>query len=202
MFTKALLCKARIGEEGRKLHVHLAAAGCQLPMPAFSLLSLAWSSKQPQVCVPAAKTLNVLQLILIHHTAGRRQERANEWFLLLSSHKTVWAEREWKRNWTEVLKNLLLEQHIWLLCNTQGELSCAHPKLLDFYNPLTHVSVCLLTLKLSHFKSISCPSKKLGLYTSTRTLAWLTGTGSYVNLSFNTATCFSHALLSPAASSP
>lgn len=60
---------------------------------------------------------------------------------------------------------LLSEQHVWPPRDVQGDLSCAHPKLLDFHNPLSHVSVRLLGPKISHFENISYPSEKLGLYT-------------------------------------
>jgi len=62
-------------------------------------------------------------------------------------------------------EQLLSEQHVWPLRDAQGEPSCACPKLLDFCNPLSHVSICLSSPKISYFKNLSYPSEKLGLYT-------------------------------------
>lgn len=49
--------------------------------------------------------LNVLQGISIHHAAGRGQNRAGEWFLLLSSQKTLQTGGEQERGWTEALSS-------------------------------------------------------------------------------------------------
>lgn len=61
-------------------------------------------------------------------------------------------------------EQLLSQQRVWPPRDVRGDLSCLPPELLDFHNPLSHVSVRLLGLKISHFKKISYPSENLGLY--------------------------------------
>lgn len=134
-------------EKGR---VHPTPAGSQLSLPALTHMKR--SSPKVQKCQAP--------VISIHHAAGKGQNRAGEWFLLLSSHKTLQTERE-QRRLNRSTEQFLSRQRAWLPCNVWGDSSCAHPKLLDFNNPLSHVSLCLLGPETSHFK-ISYPSEKLG----------------------------------------
>lgn len=177
-----------------------------LQVPSSPCLPLACShsheAEQLQVWVPAAEMPNVLQVISIHHAAGRGQNRAGEWFLLLSSHKTVQTERERKRGWTEALSSSSPDSVPG--CRAMyGEILPVH---IQSYWTLT---ILLVTSPFASWvprfptlQTFPIRLKNLALTPSTNPLAWLTCTGSCVNLSFNSATRRSHASLSPGVARP
>lgn len=106
------------------------------------LLSLAkW--EQPQVCAPAAKTLNVLQSTLIHYTAGRSgSEPVSSFSSPLTEHKERGWEAEQKHQ-----EQLLSQQHVR---PTHKEMFHVHVQSYwTYYNPLSHVSVRLSGPKIS-----------------------------------------------------
>lgn len=158
------LWNARLGEEERKFNVYSTPVCSQLLMPALPLLSLILGSNSPK-SVPAAKMPNMLQLICIHHTTRRRQNRAGEWFLLLFSHKTVQAERERKSSWIEVPRAALLRTACLAAVQHMGKIFPVRVQSYWTLIILSHISICLLGPKISHFKSISYLSEKLGLHT-------------------------------------
>lgn len=175
-------------EKGR---VHPTPAGSQLSLPALTHMKR--SSPKVQKCQAP--------VISIHHAAGKGQNRAGEWFLLLSSHKTLQTERE-QRRLNRSTEQFLSRQRAWLPCNVWGDSSCAHPKLL-------WTLIILLVTSPSASWVLRLPTlkfpirlKNLALMPCTNSLLWLTCTGSCVNLSFNSATRCSHASLSPAAARP
>lgn len=71
-------------------------------LPACPWLSHPHEVEQPKVWVPGAEMLRGFS---IHQAAGRGQNRAAEWFLLLCSHKTLQTQREQKGGWTEALSS-------------------------------------------------------------------------------------------------
>lgn len=131
--------------------------GSKLPVPALSPLLAASAPGLCSNCKKCRTCFTCSQFIM----EGSRTELVSGFssspLVKHNEQKESRREAEQKR-WEQ----LLSEQYIWPLLDIRGDLSCAHPKLLDFHNPLHHVSTCLLGPKISHFKNISYPSGKLG----------------------------------------
>lgn len=174
-------------EKGR---VHPTPAGSQLSLPALTHMKR--SSPKVQKCQAP--------VISIHHAAGKGQNRAGEWFLLLSSHKTLQTEREQRR---------LNRSTSSFSPDSVPGCRAMYGEILPVHIQSYWTLIILLVTSPSASWVLRLPTlkfpirlKNLALMPCTNSLLWLTCTGSCVNLSFNSATRCSHASLSPAAARP
>lgn len=168
MFTKALLpLKGQVRRRGKKNRTFIQP----LQFPSSPCLPFAWSRSlaqsgnspesayQLQKCRMCSNRSRFITLLERGRTGLVNGFSSSP---LIKQYKQKESGREAEQKHREQLPS---EQHVWPPRNVRGELSRVRPKLLDFCNPLSHVSVHLSCPTISHFKNISYPSEKLGLYT-------------------------------------